>query len=144
MTITNHALVGATIIAIIPNPWIALPLAIGSHFLLDAVPHFGGVDWFEHWGWPMAMMAAADLVLLIGLCVVLAFIGGAEAGWLITGALAATLPDWPWLLHYGLGWQHAYFRWHLAIQRYERPWGAYVEVVFGALMATGLWRLLGR
>lgn len=41
MTATNHALTGAVIGLSISNPIIALPLALGSHYIMDALPHFG-------------------------------------------------------------------------------------------------------
>lgn len=40
MLITPHSLVGATIAVLIPNPVIAIPVATGSHFVLDAIPHW--------------------------------------------------------------------------------------------------------
>jgi len=40
MTGLNHGLVGGAIAHYLPLP-IALPLALASHFLMDALPHFG-------------------------------------------------------------------------------------------------------
>lgn len=40
MLTTAHAVTGATIGVLIPNPWIAVPLALGSHFILDSIPHW--------------------------------------------------------------------------------------------------------
>lgn len=40
MLLTPHALTGASIAVLIPNPAISIPLAIGSHFILDMVPHW--------------------------------------------------------------------------------------------------------
>lgn len=37
---TPHVIVGAAIASKIPNPLISLPLAFGSHFILDKVPHW--------------------------------------------------------------------------------------------------------
>jgi len=37
---TPHVILGATIATKIPNPLISIPLAFGSHFLLDKVPHW--------------------------------------------------------------------------------------------------------
>ena len=37
---TPHVIVGATIATKIPNPLIAIPLALASHFLLDSIPHW--------------------------------------------------------------------------------------------------------
>lgn len=40
MTAPNHALTGALIGLSVSNPWLAIPLAFASHFVLDAVPHY--------------------------------------------------------------------------------------------------------
>lgn len=37
---TPHVAVGAAIASKIPNPFIAIPLALASHFVLDRVPHW--------------------------------------------------------------------------------------------------------
>jgi hypothetical protein len=37
---TPHVFVGAAIAVAIPNPFIAIPLAFASHFILDTVPHW--------------------------------------------------------------------------------------------------------
>lgn len=41
MTGFNHATTGALIAAAVGNPFVAVPLAFASHFIMDAVPHFG-------------------------------------------------------------------------------------------------------
>lgn len=40
MTATGHALIGTVIAAKIGNPTLAIPIAIASHFLADALPHW--------------------------------------------------------------------------------------------------------
>lgn len=40
MLLTPHSLTGATIAVLIPNPFISIPLALGSHFILDSIPHW--------------------------------------------------------------------------------------------------------
>ena len=40
MTATNHALTGTAIGLIVGQPLLALPLALLSHFICDAIPHF--------------------------------------------------------------------------------------------------------
>jgi hypothetical protein len=37
---TPHVAVGVAIATKFPNPWIAIPLAFASHFVLDRVPHW--------------------------------------------------------------------------------------------------------
>ena len=41
MTATNHALTGTIIGLVVGEPLIALPAALASHFVCDAIPHFG-------------------------------------------------------------------------------------------------------
>src|SRR5690349_19130048 len=41
MTATNHVLTGALIAVVVHNPVVALPAAFLSHFVLDAIPHYG-------------------------------------------------------------------------------------------------------
>lgn len=40
MLAASHALVGASLVKMIPDPKISLPLAFLSHFFLDAIPHW--------------------------------------------------------------------------------------------------------
>jgi len=40
MTATAHALIGTVIAAKLGNPALAIPIALGSHFLADAIPHW--------------------------------------------------------------------------------------------------------
>jgi hypothetical protein len=37
---TPHVFVGAAIAVAIPNPYIAIPLAFASHFILETIPHW--------------------------------------------------------------------------------------------------------
>jgi hypothetical protein len=139
MTITNHVLAGAVIAATIRYPLVAIPVSFLSHFTLDAVPHFGGVSWYESWNKRMMALAVSDAALSIILLAFLTRLLPAESGLMAACALFATLPDWPWVLHYKFGLQHRYFTFHQAIQRYERPWGAYVEIVFAVFLCAVLY-----
>lgn len=40
MLITPHAVAGASIAVLFPNPVVSLPLAVASHFVLDVIPHW--------------------------------------------------------------------------------------------------------
>lgn len=40
MLITPHAIAGAAIGALVASPLLVIPIAIGSHFVLDSVPHW--------------------------------------------------------------------------------------------------------
>ena len=37
---TPHVAVGVAIASKFPNPWVAIPLSLASHFILDKVPHW--------------------------------------------------------------------------------------------------------
>lgn len=138
MTLTNHALAGAVLAVTLRSPW-ALPLALLTHFFLDMAPHFGGVEWFEKWSKGLLAMAISDTLAAI-LVTVMALALFPHLQPLIFGCVAlATLPDWPWVLHFAAGWQHRYFTWHQAIQRLERPWGGYVEGALGVVLVFSLW-----
>jgi len=138
MTGLNHALTGTTIALTVRSPLLALLMATISHFALDALPHFGGVTWFGSWNKRTAIIAIADGVITL-LTMILSFFLFVEARWLtLSCALLATMPDWPWLINYLFKKEHWYFRWHQAIQRYERPWGAIVEVIFGVSLVFTL------
>ncbi len=40
MLTTPHSMAGAAIGALLPNPIVVIPLSIGSHFVLDSIPHW--------------------------------------------------------------------------------------------------------
>jgi hypothetical protein len=40
MTATSHAIVGTVIAAKVGNPALAIPIALASHVILDAIPHW--------------------------------------------------------------------------------------------------------
>ena len=40
MTLTTHAIVGATVATLTPNPILGFVLGFGSHYVLDAIPHW--------------------------------------------------------------------------------------------------------
>ena len=40
MTATTHAIIGTVIAAKIGNPALAIPLALASHYVVDAIPHW--------------------------------------------------------------------------------------------------------
>jgi hypothetical protein len=138
MTITNHVLAGVAIGVSVQQPLPAFLLALASHFVLDALPHFGGVGWYDRWGKPLLIMAIADVALSFIVIALSVFLFPNLGLTLLGCAVCATLPDWPWILHYKFGWQHKFFDFHQAIQRFERPWGAYVEVGFAVLVAGTL------
>lgn len=60
MFVTVHALSGIAIASIIPNPMIAVPLAFGGHFLLDAFPHWTPLE-SKYSKWSVNISSITDL-----------------------------------------------------------------------------------
>jgi len=40
MLVSSHALIGASLARLVPNPLFGYPLALGFHFLADLIPHW--------------------------------------------------------------------------------------------------------
>jgi hypothetical protein len=100
MTATNHALSGAVIGLAITQPAIALPLALISHFVLDAVPHFGHLNFSgsekKRRIFHISLFIDAALLAII---IVSLYLAG--AGWLVFACLfLAGCPDFFQTYHY--------------------------------------------
>lgn len=96
MLLTPHAIIGAAIGAQIHRPWLVVPLAIGSHFLLDSIPHWD-LD-TEDLDKKDILVVLLDLFLSLVLTWLLTFDNPQwEMMWV--GAICATVPDSHHLLH---------------------------------------------
>ena len=80
MSVFTHFAAGALAGALIPNPFAAPFLGLGSHLLLDVIPHKD----FEDYRLEIALWLAAMAVLLIG---------GAYTLAVLLAGLFAVLPD---------------------------------------------------
>lgn len=141
MTASNHLLAGAAIAVSVKQPWLIVPLALASHYAMDALPHFG-----VHRGEPFArnrhrmfrMVLAADIFLaVIALFTLPRLIDGSiiPASVLLAGMLLAWVPDsvWVYRFFHELKTKRKYEhrgrsdRFHAAIQR-ESVRGIFVEI----------------
>lgn len=151
MTASNHFVTGALIAVAVRQPVLAVPLAFASHFALDALPHFGfagqsgigqglrrraslTVIWFDVVSWLLLMYF---------------FIG--QPWWLWAAALAAVSPDIAWAYRFifkekwgklAPGPTNSFNRFHQKIQKYERPWGIFIEIAWFILFLSLLTRIL--
>ena len=129
-------LVGAAIALVVKQPILVLPLAFASHFVFDAVPHFG----YKESGFENALKHKLSYVFIAFTLISIAILLLTRSLWTWTIAAAAFLavaPDLDWMTRYfvferrGLDPHDTKFsRFHHNIQRYERPWGFLVEVSF--------------
>ncbi len=137
MTATNHALTGAIIGLAVGEPLIALPAALASHFVCDALPHFGSK-------YPKKIIKTTGfrnyLVLEAGLCFGLVCILALlqPQHWLLASfcAFLAASPDLLWLNKYlkarrGQHWKRSTFsQFAGSIQWFQKPIGAVVEAAW--------------
>lgn len=122
---------GGLIARYLPLP-IALPVALASHFVLDMLPHYGlpnsKRDKSRFWKIFFIVDALATLALAL-----YAIYDRHYAMFL--GGLFAVIPDFIWVgrviktKSFDLSNNHNRFtRWHANIQKFERPWGIWIEI----------------
>lgn len=133
MTGSNHIVAGALIAAVIPQPLIAIPLAFLSHFLLDALPHFGDTEKHSWLNRNFSLILLIDTLISAGFLLTLMVMQPDNWGLMVISGLVAVSPDALWLPYYldelkGITREHGklakLFKW---IQWGERPWGLIIE-----------------
>lgn len=149
MTATNHALTGALIGLAVQNPWIALPAALLSHFVCDAIPHFTdkririGSTQFKRYLIIDALGAVVVALYLFAL---------RPDGWFVAcwAAFLATSPDLMWAQSFFRSQKakkdtpmptHLIARFHSRIQWFAKPSGAVVECLWALLAVVLLAKL---
>lgn len=124
----SHAVIGASIAAVVPDPKIGLPLAYLSHHLADMVPHW---DFnIRHNGFSKTKMLAVALVdaaegLLLGW---LLFKNQVPNLYLLAAMLFAQGPDWLEGPYRVFDWHFPPFSWIKKLQSFfhnklDLPWG---------------------
>lgn len=145
MTATNHFITGALVATSIQKPILALPLAFLSHFALDALPHFGDSNYrnklkFFYRVW------AIDFIVLMAILIWTLFNAPI---WISFAGFIATSPDLVWVYRFyvmeRLGKKQKTIKnwfnnFHAKIQKYERHWGLYVELIYFVVTAVILIR----
>lgn len=138
MRAINHALTGAFIGLTVSEPLLAVPLAVASHYVCDAIPHYGRnlPETQELRSKLFRNLLYIDAVLCFGLVVLLGWLRPQH--WLLAAvcASAAAAPDWLsfnryWAVRRHRPWHgNRYSRFASGIQWFERPIGAVVEVAW--------------
>lgn len=147
MTMTNHFVTGAVIALVVKQPALALPLAVLSHFLLDAAPHYGeGKVEDEYTRSKMSwVVTAVDVVVGLSFLTWLLVQG---QYYLVVGAMAAFLPDIAWVYRFA---RHRLTKASKARSRlsqfhedlqHEYPWGIAVELPYLAVTVAVFMKLL--
>ena len=141
MTATNHSITAANL-ALITKTWWILPIALVSHFVLDALPHFGstkGKDVDKKF----IVVYTIDFILLCSLWLIVLLVTGHFRFLVIAAMTAAALPDVVWIYRLILKLRkkivpkkNILTRFHTAIQWGERSWGWTIELGWLSVMAV--------
>lgn len=150
MTAANHVMTGALIAVGVQRPLLAIPLAFASHFVVDAIPHYGYGDIaFEHRDQQNNFLQKqfGDAFFTLALAFSVPYLltdhqSPAVTSWCM---FAAYFPDMIWGYQFAKaqrsgryrprGWFSRFHKW---VQWCERPWGIYVEAIWFALVTLGI------
>jgi hypothetical protein len=139
--LTNHVLSGALIGAVARRPAAAFAAGVASHFVLDAVPHWG------NWGSIRRFIQVAvpdGLVSLAAMGAIAALSPADRRPAVVAGLAGATLPDIgkPTTLFFGWSpFPAAVDRFHGRIQR-EEAGRAHLELLAAGAFAAAAFALL--
>lgn len=149
MNATNHAAVGAIIGLVVKEPVITFPLALLSHLILDAIPHYGIKDdglgeFFKQKLTPY--FACFDFIGLVVLTLLIY-----KSGWVVlAAAFIAISPDFIWFYRFAVmekfgkippvkGGMVVQFL--TKIQWSEKPWGILIEVPLSIILLSTVWNI---
>jgi hypothetical protein len=140
MLTTPHAVTGAALGALLVNPILVVPVAFGSHFILDSIPHWQETLPPYTPTWKTWTRIPFDLALAVSLVALIAFWLPDRAAAIWMGAVAANLPDADVLLivlpKLKRGLLAKTYDWHCRIQRETASlWGLVPQLT---IMAAGL------
>ena len=97
MTATGHALIGTVIAAKVGNPFAAIPIAIASHFLADALPHWDtGYHRKQKSKRKFFIESALDVLLgfVLSFILISLFFPKTNLSYAFLMIIMAQLPDW--------------------------------------------------
>ena len=152
MTATAHALIGASIARIVPDPVIGLPLALFSHFICDKVPHWDPMTTAKEKSRRLILyQTVADV--LVGYFLVFLFFfvftQSANPTYILLSAFVAQLPDWLEIPYVFLDSKTPPFYQNYKFQKWlhdvgfnarmRAPWGVVTQLVVIALFL--IWAL---
>ncbi len=151
MTATNHALSGALIGLVVTQPILAIPLAFASHFLLDAVPHFGLDEFGGHLKNPKKFHRILYIDALLLSAVFLILIAAGAPLLVLICAVVAGSPDLIWAYRYVFKEKfgkipetkkNRFNKFHSDIQKSQTTKGLLVEVPLAFILSLAILNLL--
>ncbi len=142
MTATGHALVGTIIAAKVGNPALAIPIALASHFLGDALPHWDtGYHRAQNSKRRFVITSTIDVLLgfVLSYFMLFIFFPSTNLGYAFLMIIMAQLPDWLTAPYLFLNWNFPPFTWIYELQKkfdssIGLPWGFVNQVVVVAAL----------
>ena len=136
MTATGHAIIGTVIAAKVADPTLAIPLAIASHFLADAIPHWDiATNRKTKTKANLILEAFSDVILgLVLSFLILTFLfPKTSLTYSFLMILVSQSPDWLTAPYYFFGIKS--FKWAYKLQKMfdkdlDKPWGIITQIVF--------------
>jgi len=147
MTSTNHVTTGAVIALAVKQPQLAIPLAFASHFVMDAIPHFGIYEddvLRRNKSRVFRTAVSIDVPVAIGLVFLLPHLAASHVAWWIvfTSMVAAVAPDFQWIHRFirevrTKQWSPGgrFTQFHQGIQWFEHPVGIIPELIWLGTMS---------
>lgn len=144
MTGTNHVITGALIGSVAGTPLLAIPLAVMSHFLLDALPHYGDPHLAKNEK-RFHRIIIVDTVLVVSFLTAVLVTRPTHWLMMIIAGLVALSPDMMWLPNYirlarkkAVKSYNKLMHWHERIQ-FERRWGIAIEAAWFVAVLPSLY-----
>ena len=150
---TPHVAVGVALASKFPNPWIAIPLSLASHFVLDKIPHWNPHTYTEtitNGGPSKSTIAITVIDIGVALALGLTFANKALpdtalAATIIASCFASVLPDvskYPFFLfkatRTGIYKKWVEYERKLQVQTKGHFWGLLTQI---AVIAAALYTL---
>ncbi|MDQ3065050.1 MAG: hypothetical protein M3Q36_02155 [bacterium] len=135
MTATNHGLFGAVIaITLQRYPVLAIVIAPFTHFVLDAIPHFGDDKKLDLKSKKFFRILIFDCSLAVISTLIIAWFWKEIFVLVVVCAFLAASPDIMWIyyeyINPKLKQKHLLPRFHSWIQWSQTPHGTYVELIW--------------
>ncbi|MCD6422170.1 hypothetical protein J7L13_02375 [bacterium] len=153
MLITTHTIVGFTLGHLSESPYIAVPLAFGTHYLLDGIPHFEVSSFRRPGERSLKPKNKFELFFVLAdILVALVFLGAMRSFWslpALLGAFFGVLPDfldnvflWSEFLHRLPVFKQLYLfhkTFHWTARGKMMFWGVVSQVFLVSLCALVFW-----
>lgn len=151
MLATSHALIAGVILKTFPDPKIALPMALVSHFILDLVPHWDATSGINNGSEESRTLVgkknlpkiifSSTVDILLGFGLTYWLFAALDPTMLFIAIVVSQLPDWLQTPYYFWGIKFAPSIWSKKIQKIVHfkarlPWGLLTQI---AVIVPLLW-----